>query len=98
MSQFEVLSKDSCAQAGWFCEGVVRKNSQACLLKTKEMIMPGIMSEGSGAGSAPRYARWRSPRSQRPGVSGGMRFPARFERWQRTTDRKADADFPRPAG
>src|ERR1700746_3611825 len=67
MSQFEVLSKDSCAQASWFCKGVVRKTNLPYLLKTKEMIMPGIMSEGSSVDSAPRYARQKGSRCRLPG-------------------------------
>jgi len=50
-----VSSKDSCAPASWFCKGVVWKINLSYLLKKKEMIMPGIMSEGSAGGSVPRY-------------------------------------------
>jgi hypothetical protein len=56
MSQFEVLSKGSCARASWFCEGVVQKTNLPYLLKKKEMIMPGTMSEGSSGVSDSRYA------------------------------------------
>jgi dienelactone hydrolase len=55
MSRFEVSSRDSCAQASWFCKGVVWKTNLSYLLKKKEMIMPGIMSEGSAAVAGPRY-------------------------------------------
>ena len=54
MSRFEVSSKDSCALASWFCKGVVWKTNLSYLLKKKEMIMPGIMSEGSSGASGSR--------------------------------------------
>ena len=37
-------------------QGGCAENQPACSLKMKEMIMPGIMSEGSAAGSVPRCA------------------------------------------
>jgi hypothetical protein len=37
----------STALANSFCRGVAQKTSLPCSLKIKEMIMPGIMSEGS---------------------------------------------------
>src|SRR5882762_9535607 len=50
--------------------GAVRKVSRLCLLKTKEMIMPGIMSEGSGEGFVPRYAARPENRWPHPGAWG----------------------------
>src|SRR5215813_8829888 len=98
MSQFEVLSKDSCAQAGWFCKGVVRKNSQACLLKTKEMIMPGIMSEGSAAESVPRYAECCGSRSRHRGEPDRPQLAAGLRHWHRTRARIDTSCFARSTG
>src|SRR6516164_4925104 len=45
---FARLLAASGALASWFCRGVARRTSLPCSRKIKEMIMPGIMSEGSG--------------------------------------------------
>ena len=54
-NRFAALSSTSVGQASSFYEGVARKINLSCSLKIKELMMPGIMSEGSGEGSAPRY-------------------------------------------
>ena len=48
-------SNGSVGQASSFCRGIARKISLICSLKIKQMIMTGIMSEGSAAASGPRY-------------------------------------------
>src|ERR1700677_1893975 len=55
-------------QASWFYEGDVRTTKVTCSLKIKEMIMPGIMSEGVNAGSGPRYGGYLGSRSWLRGV------------------------------
>jgi hypothetical protein len=40
-------------------QGGARKASLRCSLKIKEMIMPGILSEGSARGSVPMCAKQR---------------------------------------
>src|SRR5262249_50776746 len=62
-------------------QGGSSENQLSYLLKKKEMIMPGIMSEGSGAGSVPKCAGWLSHRSRLRDASDRMRSRATFERW-----------------
>src|SRR5215472_290459 len=96
MSQFEVLSKGSCAQASWFCKGVVRKTNLPYLLKTKEMIMPGIMSEGSRAESGPRYVKPPESRCRHPSVWDQPRSGGEFEPRPETGGGKAEPYFAKP--
>jgi hypothetical protein len=51
-NQCGASSTDCGIQASWFYEGDAWKIRQPYSLKTKEMIMPGIMSEGVTAGAA----------------------------------------------
>jgi coenzyme F420-reducing hydrogenase delta subunit len=55
-NQCGASSTDCGIQASWFYEGDVRKIRATCSLKIKEMIMPGIMSEGVTAIVGPRCA------------------------------------------
>jgi hypothetical protein len=49
-------------------------------MKMKEMIMPGIMSEGSDVGSDPTYGARLGSRWMRLRAWDRRQFPARFER------------------
>src|SRR5215469_11752331 len=93
MSRFEVSSKDSCARASWFCKGVVRKTKLPYLLKNKEMIMPGIMSEGSGAGSDPKCGARKGTRSVLRGVWGQRRLAIESLYWHGTEGRRGPFCF-----
>src|SRR5215831_3177935 len=93
MSRFEVSSKDSCARASWFCKGVVRKTKLPYLLKKKEMIMPGIMSEGSAISSGPRCEGQRESRFPLPDVWDYAPPQEGFLRWRGTAGHRAASGF-----
>ena len=67
-SPFEASSRSSAAQASLFSEGDVWEISLSCSFRINQMIMTGIVSEGSETGSTPRCGARRRNRSPRPDV------------------------------
>src|SRR4030095_499689 len=63
-NRFEASWIASVARASLLYKGVVREIRLSCSLKTKEMIMPGIMSEDSVAGLAAQGVGRRGDRAQ----------------------------------
>src|SRR5258708_35666318 len=98
MSRFEVSSKDSCAQASWFCKGVVWKTNLSYLLKKKEMIMAGIMGEDEPASFVPRYARPKGSQCLPPG-GGDLGLPlVESPHWRGTRRHRGPSCSPAPVG
>src|SRR6266852_8927496 len=60
-------------QANSLSRGTARKTSLLYSLKTKEMIMPGIMSEGSTAWRGSRCEERPECQDGRPGMQGRWR-------------------------
>ena len=68
--------------------GLRGRSACTCSLKTKEMIMPGIMSEGSGGGSVPRCGARRRNRFRRRDAWDRRRSCAGSRRWRGTGGRR----------
>src|ERR1700722_5518156 len=95
---FRASSRGFAKRENSFCQGVARKLSQHCPLKINQMIMAGIMSEGSEEDSGPRYARWPETRSARPSVSNRPLPPTESPLQLETVSGRAPPDCAGRAG
>jgi len=69
-------------------QGGCAEISLLCSLKTKEMIMPGIMSEGSGEDFGPRCGAHSESRCRPRDAGGRQRPPTVSRRWNGTGGRR----------